>query len=493
MNFRIGITSLIAILFCLTAFSPAFSQSQASAPSAEELERRLVQLETQLEAMRSELVRLKSALPAGNSTNIDGSAAVASSTSARPDTATAPVSANQTQTTSADKRPAGFELGPVRAVPYGIIYVNAFGNSGGTNNSDDPLFATPTNQGNTSISVRQTRLGLKLEGPNIWHAKTRGQIETDFFGGFPAVGVGDNFGIVRLRLAFIRLDWEKTALEAGQDWMVFAPNNPVSIAAAAIPQMAAAGNPWSRLPQIRVERRWAGGRVFWQGAVLAPSTGDSPTATTSPFFLQPTTGAASRAPFVQSRVAFSDTNWLGTKKTGSVGLSGQYGRARVANTSGNNQIESIGAAADWNFPIFPRLTINGEAFIGRNLAGFQAGAFQGFNPDFAYRRGVVVIAGGPRAIGTRGGWTQLGFTPAILSDRLTIYGTYGLDDPRDSDLASVSIRDWRLRNQAYAFSFLYKLSPQLSWGIEFRRFDTFYLRSGKQAANHVNLGGTFSF
>jgi hypothetical protein len=152
--------------------------------------------------------------------------------------------------------------GPVRAVPYGTIYVNAFGNSGGTNNADDPLFATPTNQGNVSISVRQTRLGLKLEGPTVLHAKSRGQIEADFFGGFPAVGVGDNFGIVRLRLAFVRLDWEKTSVEAGQDWMVFAPNNPVSIAAVAIPQMAAAGNPWARLPQIRLERRWASGKVF---------------------------------------------------------------------------------------------------------------------------------------------------------------------------------------------------------------------------------------
>jgi hypothetical protein len=190
--------------------------------------------------------------------------------------------------------------------------------------------------------VRQTRLGLKLEGPTVLHAESRGQIEADFFGGFPAVGVGDNFGIVRLRLAFVRLDWQKTSVEAGQDWMVFASNNPVSIAAAAIPQMAAAGNPWARLPQIRVARRWASGKVLWQGAALAPSTGDSPTATTSPFFLQPTTGAASRVPFFQSRIAFNNANWMGTK-----------------------------------FQIVARLTISGEAFFGRNLAGFQAGAFQG--------------------------------------------------------------------------------------------------------------------
>lgn len=275
--------------------------------------------------------------------------------------------------------------------------------------------------------------------------------------------------------------------------MVFAPNNPVSIAAAAIPQMAAAGNSWSRLPQIRLERRWASGKVLWQGAVLAPSTGDSPAATTSPFFLQPTTGATSRLPFFQSRIAFSDANWLGTKNAWSVGLSTHYGRARVANTPGNKQIDSLGVAGDWKFPIGARLTVNGEAFLGRNLAGFQAGAFQGFNPDFAYRRGTTLIGGGPRAIGTRGGWTQFGFTPPTLSDRLTIYGTYELDDPHNSDLVSLSKRDWRLRNEAFALSFVYKFSPQLSWGIEFRRFATEYLLSGKQTANHLNLGAAFSF
>jgi hypothetical protein len=97
------------------------------------------------------------------------------------------------------------------------------------------------------------------------------------------------------------------------------------------------GNPWARLPQIRVERRWASGKVLWQGAVLAPSTGDSPTATTSPFFLQPTTGAASRVPFFQSRVAFSDGNWLGTKKGGSIGFSGQYAEKSDPQVFGREQ------------------------------------------------------------------------------------------------------------------------------------------------------------
>lgn len=81
----------------------------------------------------------------------------------------------------------------------------------------------------------------------------------------------------------------------------------------------------------------------------------------------------------------------------------------------------------------------------------------------------------------------------MLSDQLTIYGTYGLDDPKNSDLVSASKRDWRICNRAFAFSFMYKFSPQLSWGIEFRRFITDYLQSGEQTANHINLGAAFSF
>ena len=485
---------VVAILITLSVCGAGKSQGTSQPEErGEDLRERVRKLEAQMEEMRAELMRLKIEMSAPQ--GLSGANERAAYVATLPDKSSSAMAteAQPAQAATSEKRLPGIDLGPVRATPYGTIYFNAFGNSGGTNNADDPLFATPTNQGNVSMSVRQTRLGLKLEGPTIVHAMSRGQIEADFFGGFPAIGVGENFGIVRLRLAFARLDWEKTSLQVGQDWVVFAPNNPVSIAAAAIPQIAAAGNPWARLPQIRIERRWASGKILWQGAMLAPSTGDSPTATTSPFLLQPTSGGASRVPFFQSRIALSDANWLGTKKSGSIGFSGQYGRARVANTAGNNKVDAEGLALDWNFPVVARVTINGEVFVGRNLAGFQAGAFQGFNPDFAYRRGTSLIAGGPRAIATRGVWMQLGFTPSVFSDRLVIYATYGLDDPRDGDLVSLTKRDWRLRNQAYAFSFLYKLSPQLTWGVEFRRFDTRYLQSGKQTSTHVNLAAAFTF
>ena len=254
--------------------------------------------------------------------------------------------------------------------------------------------------------------------------------------------------------------------------------------------MAAAGNNWARLPQIKVERKF-GKNFIWQGAILAPQTGDF--ATNAAFFLQPTSGAASRVPFFQSRIAFADANWFGAKKAGSIGLSAHYGQSRVTVGNSTNDVDSVGVALDWSFPLAKRLSLAGEAFFGRNLGGFQAGIFQNYNPDFVYRNGATQVAGGVRGIGTRGGWAQIGFTPDVFKDRLTFYGSIGIDDPRNADLVSLSRRDFRARNLSYAFEAIFKFSPQFSIGSEFRSFQTTYLFSGRRNANHINLAAAYSF
>src|SRR6266542_1388429 len=149
-----------------------------------------------------------------------------------------PPSASSPQATPQPTAAAG-EASPVKVTPYGTIYFNLFDNSAGTNNADVPLWATP-GTGNLGASARQTRLGLRVTGVTAAKAKVSAVVEVDFFGGFPSVGIGDNMGVVRLRLANVRLDWSHTSLILGQDWMVFAPANPISIAAAGIPLMAAA-------------------------------------------------------------------------------------------------------------------------------------------------------------------------------------------------------------------------------------------------------------
>ncbi|MDM7921438.1 MAG: hypothetical protein QUS14_03980 [Pyrinomonadaceae bacterium] len=497
---RSAVKSVLFISFALAAQGYAQSSQEtrqspsenaASEPkkNADENSEKLKQLEAQVNLMQEQLEALKSAIAALKGDEPKAEAARASAPTAAPEKAE---SAGSKQAPAQTKPDLGVNVGSARLTPYGSIYFNAFGNSGGTNNADVPLFATSTGRGNTGASLRQTRLGVRLEGAKVGEAKLNAILEADFFGGFPSIGIGENFGVVRLRLANVRLDWEKTSLTLGQDWSVFAPVSPTSLATAAIPQMAAAGNNWARLPQVRVDHK-AGKYFLIQGAVAAPQTGDS--ATNAPFFLQPNSGSTSRMPFFEARAAVANVSPFGTKKTATIGFSGHYGRSRVYTGAANTryEIDSFGVALDWNLPLHERLIIAGEAFVGRNLAGFQGGIFQGYNTEFAYRNGAVVTAAGVRGIGTHGGWTQLGFTPDAFKDRLSLYASLGIDDPRNEDLVTFVSRDLKKRNLAYAFDLIYKFTPQFSIGAEFRRFQTDWTLTGRQRSNHVNLGAVYSF
>ena len=58
-----------------------------------------------------------------------------------------------------------------------------------------------------------SRLGVKVKGPNIWGAKMSGTLEGDFFGNTEA-----SIGLLRLRHAYVNMDWSKTSLTMGQTW-----------------------------------------------------------------------------------------------------------------------------------------------------------------------------------------------------------------------------------------------------------------------------------
>jgi hypothetical protein len=377
--------------------------------------------------------------------------------------------------------PAPAEDSAPKLTPYAAVYFNGFHNSGGTNNQDVPLWAT-AGTGDTGATARQSRFGLRASLPAVFGAKTAATIEADFFGGFPAIGTGENFGQVRLRLANMRLDWKKASLVIGQDWMVFAPVNPSSLACAAIPLFAAAGNPWARLPQVRLERRFGAGLV--QAGVLAPQSGDF----NSAFLAQPNSGSLSEVPYVQGRLAWTSKNAFGSGKPGAVGVSGHYGQSQVTPTGGTaKDLDSTGGAVDWSWPFGKHVLLSGEGFLGENLAGFQAAVFQGYNPDEVT---ASAPGGTPESISTKGGWAQLAVTPA---SKLTVLASYGIDDPDDADLVSATSRNWRTRNEVVALALQYRASAQLSFGLEYRFLETRFLQTGTQKDRHLNLAAVMSF
>ncbi len=66
---------------------------------------------------------------------------------------------------------------------------------------------------NFNILAIQSRLKASISGPEAFGAKTSGVIEADFF-----AQANDNINLLRLRHAFVKLDWARFELMAGQYW-----------------------------------------------------------------------------------------------------------------------------------------------------------------------------------------------------------------------------------------------------------------------------------
>lgn len=97
---------------------------------------------------------------------------------------------------------------------------------------------------NTNFLSIQTRLNLKINGPEVLGAKTFGFIEAEFFG----TSSGDVNG-VRMRHAYVDINWGMTSLRVGQTWhpLFNADIYPGVVSFnTGVPFM-----PFSRAPQIR--------------------------------------------------------------------------------------------------------------------------------------------------------------------------------------------------------------------------------------------------
>src|ERR1019366_3816751 len=104
-----------------------------------------------------------------------------------------------------------------------------------------PRSATGTG-GDFGGTVRQSEIGLEAFGPTLGGARTSANLQLDFFGGFPIISDGVTAGLVRMRTATIRMDWEHTSLVMGQDAPFISPLSPTSFAALGYPEFSYSGN-----------------------------------------------------------------------------------------------------------------------------------------------------------------------------------------------------------------------------------------------------------
>ncbi|MBL4561158.1 MAG: hypothetical protein JKX79_09260 [Labilibaculum sp.] len=99
-----------------------------------------------------------------------------------------------------------------------------------------------------NMAVIQSRVNAKVTGPEILGAKTNGLLEAEFIGNAESDVNG-----LRLRHAFVNLDWGKTSLLIGQTWspLFVAEVFPVAVGAnAGLPF-----KPFARNPQVRLTHK----------------------------------------------------------------------------------------------------------------------------------------------------------------------------------------------------------------------------------------------
>ena len=363
----------------------------------------------------------------------------------------------------------------------GIVVLNLFGNKGQVENQDFPTVPVPvpvgTSSGSAGATLRQSQLGLEVFGPRVAGARTSADLQMDFAGGFQNTWNGVDAGIVRMRTATMRMDWEKTSIIAGQDGLFFSPGSPSSFATLAVPALAYAGNLWNWTPQVRVEHRFTvseDSSVLVQAGILDNQNGDFPDDLNFRF---PQASEFSRQPAYASRAAWSHT-LFGQKLI--IGGAGYYGRQSFGF---NRNVNAWAGMSDWSLPLGHRFTVTGKFYRGKALGGLGAtiGTSTVYPGDLSDPNTPVI------PLNTIGGWSQLKFR---ATSKIEFNTAFGQDSAFARDIRAGQPHfffDSVTRNRGILANIIARPRSDLIFSAEYRHLGATALENNNHAASQINL------
>jgi hypothetical protein len=367
----------------------------------------------------------------------------------------------------------------------GIALLNVFSNRNTFDSQDLPNYVLYPNpvlpKGSFGASLRQSQIGLEVFGPHLLGARTTGDIQADFAGGFPDSPNGSASGLMRLRTATLRMDWKNTSLVGGQDTILMSPLSPTSYASLALPAFAYAGNLWSWLPQVRVEHRF----TFAEDKNLELQAGILDNLTGEPFPSYqsaniPQAGERSSQPAYATRLAWTQ-HGLGSPMT--IGIGGYYSRQ---DWWFNRHVDGWAATADWRIPLGHGFGLSGEFYRGRGIGGLGGG----FGRSVLYNGDLINPATQVLGLNAVGGWSQLKFK---ANEKLEFNGAFGMDNSYAHDLKafynSQSYLDPTLfQNRNYLANVIYRPHTNLILSAEYRFLRTIAIDDDTVRDGHqVNL------
>jgi hypothetical protein len=329
--------------------------------------------------------------------------------------------------------------------------------------------------------ARNVRLTLAFAGPEVqgdWRANAT--VEMDFFGPFAAGGnFGDEQPLPRLRLAWAELTNGRTTLRFGQDFALTWGNLPVSTSRIGFPLGWGTGGliGWrflglqahhrltARDSPTSVQLKLGAYKNSWSDEPNPPPPGAVPSADDGP--------SAGEAGLPQLEARLDVTGRVGEEGTWGAYLVGHYDTkdldgAGVADAAVDD-LTSWAAEAGARYAR-GALTLHGNAWIGQAM-GHHFGNIIQF-----------------RDVKGWGGWVQAGVN---LTNRLSVWGYAGTDDPDDEDEAAAPLE----RQRSVLFVPMVRLQfPQLAFGLEWMHSRTDWAAAPtERSGNQVIFSGVYTF
>jgi len=375
------------------------------------------------------------------------------------------------------------DIGAMKARFYGTILFNSSASDRGVIGEEIPLWAAPPggtvtfpdgtvgrsgNNHDLVFTARQTIVGFTLNpvqpSDSGWNPSAL--VEMDFFGSRTQDTFSPEnrvFNQPRLRLAYFQVEHKGLKFVFGQDKMILAPLDPVSLSHVGVPLGATAGDLWGWFPQARMDWSSKIGKtgLLVQLGVLRSQFGDTklePAPTSGSVIDLGSAGLGERStqPFYQGRIAISPPV---RKNSATLGVSGHFGEEKIGV---NRNLQSWALAVDMRLPVDPHFILRGEGFAGSNLIPFQGGIVQG-----AAILGTLGTLGDRiQRIGDGGGWLEA-IVP-MNSGKDTLYFGAGTDDPKNRNLLPGSTR---AKNSFLWASYFRKITNEVTAAFEWSYWD----------------------
>ena len=375
------------------------------------------------------------------------------------------------------------EIGPMKVRFYGTILFNSSISTASVIGQEVPLWAATNgpaavaypdgsigragNNNDLVFTMRQSILGFTLNPAKPSEAgwNPSALFEIDFFGSRTADTFSPEnrvFNQPRVRMGYFQLEHRHVKFVFGQDKMILAPLDPISLSHVGVPLGATAGDLWGWFPQARMDWNTNIGKtgLLVQLGVLRPQFGDTrleaaPASGSVIDLASSGLGERSSQPFYQGRVALSPHV---RQTTATFGVSGHFGQEKVGV---DHNLQSWAVAVDMRLPLDPHLIIRGEGYAGRNLVPFQGGIVQG-----AAAIGTAPTLTRIQGIGDGGGWLEA-IVP-MNSGKDTLYFGAGMDDPKNSNLLPGTTR---AKNSFLWASYFRKITNDVTAAFEWSYWD----------------------